>query len=333
MRILNVLDVATASAALDDAALILQSGRLVAFPTETVYGLGAAALNPVAVARIYAAKGRPAWNPLIVHVASIEQARALSSGWNDRAEQLGRAFWPGPLTLVVPKRPDIPDSVTAGLPSVAIRVPAHPIAAALLERVGIPLAAPSANRSTGISPTRAEHVAAALGASVDLILDGGPTAIGIESTVVDVQGDTVKLLRPGGISRESLEKLVEIESPVPVAEGEARSSPGQMLRHYAPAARISLFAAGDTDVDVAVRAARLEGARAGALLRTTEIHGLDFVMRMPHDAMEYAARLYDALHEADRLAIDVLFVESVPDSMDWEAVRDRLSRASASGAA
>src|SRR4051812_9912806 len=180
MRVIQV-DADAPGAAVREAANVLRGGGLVAFPTETVYGLGAHALDPAAVARIYEAKGRPAYNPLIVHVATIDAARGLSSAWPDAAERLAERFWPGPLTLVVPRSAGIPQAVSAGLDTVGIRIPAHPVAHALLEAAGIPLAAPSANRSTGVSPTTAEHVRRSLGERVDLILDGGPAPVGIES--------------------------------------------------------------------------------------------------------------------------------------------------------
>src|SRR5919202_2722131 len=190
------------------AAAVLKQGGLVAFPTETVYGLGANALDAAAVARIFAAKGRPAYNPLITHVADVAGARRLARHWPESAERLAAAFWPGPLTVVVPKRPEVPDAVTAGLDSVAVRVPAHPVALALLREAALPVAAPSANRSTQLSPTTARHVEQALGDRVDLILDGGPTRVGIESTVVDLTGDVPVLLRPGLLAARDLEPVV-----------------------------------------------------------------------------------------------------------------------------
>src|SRR5690606_26507278 len=179
------------------AASLLRNGGLVAFPTETVYGLGANALDPGGVRRIFAAKGRPSFNRLIVHCAGISEARALAAEWPSGAEELGSTFWPGPLTLVLPKRPFVPDEVTAGLPTVALRVPGHPVAQALLHAAGIPIAAPSANPSSRLSPTRAEHVIKGLGERVDLVLDAGESPVGIESSVVDLSGPLPVLLRPG----------------------------------------------------------------------------------------------------------------------------------------
>ncbi|HEY0970121.1 MAG TPA: L-threonylcarbamoyladenylate synthase, partial [Gemmatimonadales bacterium] len=190
------------------AASVLRRGGLVAFPTETVYGLGANALDSDAVARIYAAKGRPSFNPLIVHVADATAARTLATAWPEAAERLAAAFWPGPLTMVLPKQPRVTDLVTAGLPSVALRVPAHPVALALLRAAGIPIAAPSANRYTELSPTSAAHVERGLGDRVELILDAGPTRVGIESTVVDLTGERPVMLRPGIISADALAAVV-----------------------------------------------------------------------------------------------------------------------------
>ncbi|MFA7430648.1 MAG: L-threonylcarbamoyladenylate synthase, partial [Rhodospirillaceae bacterium] len=220
---------------LAQGAALLRSGRLVAFPTETVYGLGGAATNDTAVARIFEAKGRPSFNPLIVHVLDLAAAERCAV-FDARAHALAARFWPGPLTLVLPRRDEAGLSrlVSAGLPSVALRVPAHPVAQALLRAAGVPVAAPSANRSGGISPTRAGHVAASLGSRVDLIVDGGPCTVGLESTVVDLTGPQVVLLRPGGITPAELEDALG----EPVLSGSddpaAPKSPGQLLSHYAP---------------------------------------------------------------------------------------------------
>ncbi|HEX5520066.1 MAG TPA: L-threonylcarbamoyladenylate synthase, partial [Longimicrobiaceae bacterium] len=220
---------APAAAALARAAAVLRRGGLVAFPTETVYGLGANALDADAVRRIFAAKGRPSYNPLIAHVAGAAAARELVTAWPDAAEQLAAAFWPGPLTLVLPKRAIVPDVVTAGLDTVAVRVPAHPVAHALLAAAGLPVAAPSANRFTQLSPTTAAHVERALGDRVDLILDGGPTTVGIESTVIDLSGERPVLLRPGSIALDALERIVgPLERPAASAAEAPRPSPGML---------------------------------------------------------------------------------------------------------
>ena len=228
MRVLRVDPANPDHAALRTAAELLRAGKLVAFPTETVYGLGAHALDVQAVARIYAAKGRPSYNPLIVHVADVEAAKALVTDWPTTAKLLARAFWPGPLTMVLPKRAVVPDAITAGLPAVAIRVPVHPVALALLREAGIPIAAPSANRFTELSPTAAEHVVQSLGDAVDLVLDGGSTTVGIESTVVDLTGPAPRILRPGMISAAQIRAVVGMldERPLDFADGAPRPSPG-----------------------------------------------------------------------------------------------------------
>jgi L-threonylcarbamoyladenylate synthase len=281
------------------AAELLRAGRLVAFPTETVYGLGANALDAAAVARIFEAKGRPLSSPLIVHVASIESARELSREWPETAEKLAHAFWPGPLTIVVPKSPRIPDIVTAGLPSVGLRMPAHPVAHALLEAAGVPVAAPSANRFTQLSPTTAAHVLESLGDRVDVILDGGPCQVGIESTVISLAGACPRILRPGMISGTQIESIIGA-----VETGAGAESPGQHPKHYSP--------------------------RTKLIFGNPPPHGrgvrLDFT-NMPREAAAYAERLYRALHELDALDYDWIAVEPPPDTPEWAGVRDRLTRA------
>ena len=228
------------NAGIEYAASLLRAGRLVAFPTETVYGLGANALDPEAVAQIYKVKGRPPTSPLIVHVASIEMAKSLVTTWPDLADRLARRFWPGPLTLVLEKHSSIPDIVTAGLPTVGLRMPAHPIALALIRTAAIPLAAPSANRFTHLSPTTADHVRQGLGGDVDLILDGGPCEVGIESTVLSLAGPQPVLLRPGGIPRAEIESMIgTITTTEDISDG-AHLAPGMHPRHYSPRTRLVL---------------------------------------------------------------------------------------------
>lgn len=308
------------------AAQLLRDGRLVAFPTETVYGLGANALDAAAVQRIYDAKGRPAYNPLIVHVASSANVRDVARSWNDTAERLANAFWPGPLTLVLPKRPEVPDLVTAGLDSVAVRVPDHPVALALLQACGLPLAAPSANRSMMLSPTTGAHVAKSLGDAVDMILDAGPTTVGIESTVIDVTGARPTLLRPGMLSVPDIEAVVgPIDIATQAAGGAARPSPGMMDRHYSPRGRLMLVTA--ADIPRVARRERELGARVGALVIEANVPNIP-VTRMPADPAGYAAQLYTGLHTLDDAACDVIIVERVPNGAEWFGVRDRLERAS-----
>jgi L-threonylcarbamoyladenylate synthase len=320
--------------ALDRAATLLRAGQLVAFPTETVYGLGAHALDPAAVRRIYEAKGRPAHNPVIVHVADAEAARALVVGWPDAAARLAEAFWPGPLTLVLPKAPTVPDIVTAGLPAVGVRVPAHPVALALLRTVGLPIAAPSANRFTELSPTSAAHVERTLGDRVPLILDGGPSSVGIESTVVDVSGPRPRILRPGVLS---VDELQAVAGPfdltrVSVAGDAPRPAPGMIERHYAPRARVVLVEATDaadaTAAADAVATARNAGAVVGvlALSPAFPVSG-DVAVRMPSDPRAYAARLYATLHDLDDEGCTQVVIERPPATPAWAGVLDRLQRA------
>lgn len=313
--------------AITRAAEVIRRGGLVAFPTETVYGLGAHALDPAAVERIYDAKGRPSYNPIIVHVASANQARQIVSEWTDLAERLSRAFWPGPITLVLHKRPEVPDAVTAGLPTVGVRVPAHPVAHALLVSARVPIAAPSANKSMQLSPTMASHVIASLGDAIDMILDGGPTWVGIESTVVDVTGDRPVVLRPGTITVAQIEAAAGAAALAGAkATGDApRPSPGMLDRHYAPRARVVLADA--PDVGIRVELERAHGHHTGAVVIHGSVEPGPTVVRLPDDPAAYAARLYATLHAIDDAGCDVVVVERVPESGAWLGVRDRLERA------
>lgn len=323
-RVLKVTPRDPDPAAIAEAAAVIRAGGLVAFPTETVYGLGANALDAEAVRRIFAAKGRPDFNPLIVHVADADKARELVTSWPEQANVLAERFWPGPMTLVLPKRSVIPDAVTAGLGAVGIRVPAHPVALALIRAARLPVAAPSANRFTELSPTSAEHVLKTLSEKVDVVLDGGPTAVGIESTVLDLTGETPRLLRPGMVSQAELEAAIGAVSGAPVvAPGAARLSPGMTERHYAPRAKVVL-----TD-GVAWKAhlAAHEGQLSGALILGDPVWGVAHPMRMPIDPVAYAARLYAALHALDDLGCQVVLVEMPPGGVEWAGVRDRLVRA------
>ncbi len=301
------------------AAALICEGGLVAFPTETVYGLGANALDAKAVDRIYAAKGRPGSSPLIVHVDSVSMARELALDWPAEAEELARAFWPGPLTLVVRKQAVIPDNVTAGLETVGLRQPAHPVALALVRAAGVPIAAPSANRFTELSPTRAEHVRSSLGKAVDMILDGGPTEVGIESTVLSVAEQPPELLRPGMISREQIEALI---GPVRLGRlaGEAHPSPGMHARHYCP--RTPLLVVPGGEVPSEGRGAYVYWRKPAAAHRT---------VKLEPEAAAYAARLYDTLHALDGEGLDWIAVETPPAGADWEGVVDRLKKASSTG--
>jgi len=293
---------------ISEAAARLRAGGVVAFPTETVYGLGANTLDAAAVQRIFELKGRPATSPLIVHAASVEMARELVAEWPPLAEELAHRWWPGPLTLVLPKQSVIPDIVTAGLLTVGVRVPAHPVALDLIRQAGVPLAAPSANRFTGISPTTAEHVHAAFGGTVDVV-DGGPTQVGIESTVVAIEGDRLTLLRPGMIS------LGEIEQAAADA-GSAHPAPGMHARHYSPQTRL-LLVTGPAQLP----------HESGAYVWRTEPGMVTRAIRMPVDPAGYAAQLYAVLHELDAEGLPWIAVEAPPDGPEWAAIRDRLQRA------
>jgi len=296
------------------AAELIRGGRLVAFPTETVYGLGANALDDAAVRRIYDAKGRPATSPLIVHVDSAGMARSLASRWPEQAEALASRYWPGPLTLVVPKAPCIPDSVTAGLGTVGLRMPAHPIALALIRAARVPIAAPSANRFTHLSPTTAEHVRAGLGESVDLILDGGPAEVGIESTVLSLVNAPL-LLRAGMVTREEIEKTIgaHVDVHASVPGGAAHPAPGLHSRHYSPRTRLVLVRNGDS-------LPRGRGAYVAFSAGAT--------VQMPRNAPEYASLLYSTLHSLDAGGYEWIAVERPPETPEWAAVIDRLERAS-----
>ncbi len=310
-----------------EAAAVLRAGGLVAFPTETVYGLGADGLNPEAVARIFAAKGRPPTNPLILHVAAPDAARDLVTEWPEAAQLLSDRFWPGPLTLVLPAAPQVPSLVRAGGPSVALRCPAHPVALALVRAAGRPLAAPSANRSQRLSPTRAEHVRSSLGEAVDLILDAGPTEAGLESTILDLRTRPFRILRPGPVRPSDLEALV---GPVALWEGSVDSSerqeaPGMASRHYSPRARLELVPPGGRFRATAERTAYLS---LGTLPPLPEgIHGV----ALPADPAALGATLYAILHEMDEAGFQRVVFELPPPGEAWLAVRDRLLRASAKG--
>lgn len=305
---------------IERAVAILKGGGVVAFPTETVYGLGASALDPVAVARIFEIKGRPRFDPLIVHVAAQEQVQDLVTELPKPAQALMRCFWPGPLTLVLPKSELVPDIVTAGLPTVAIRMPDHPVALALIRKLGVPIAAPSANLFGRVSPTTAEHVRQQLGTRVDLILDGGRCPIGVESTIVSVLDDTVTLLRPGGTPLE------EIESVVGPVQRRIRASatplaPGQLPHHYAP--RTPLVLRGENLPETALR----RGLLSFTVPTSTEGFVAVEVLSRTGNLREAAANLFAALHRLDALQLDVIVAELVPEVGLGLAINDRLRRA------
>jgi L-threonylcarbamoyladenylate synthase len=323
-----VTDGATNPTDVARAADILRHGGLVAFPTETVYGLGADATNADAVARVFAAKGRPSTNPLIVHVADLETAKHYAATWNDAIQTMAAVWWPGPLTLVVPKNPAIVDAATAGRPTVALRVPDHPLALELLRAFGGPVAAPSANKSTHVSPTTAQHVREELGDAVDLVLDGGPCSVGIESTVLDLTGDRPVILRPGGVPRRKIEAIL---GPVEVFGGstdpsEPAPSPGQHAKHYAPRTPALRF---ETSQRKLIRPSAPDGSPNGIILLSPMVVLKKWgpMVAMPHSPEMYATNFYAVLRELDAMGLQELFIEMPPDKPEWEAVRDRIRRA------
>jgi L-threonylcarbamoyladenylate synthase len=305
------------------AAELLRSGKLVAFPTETVYGLGANALDAEAVARIFEAKGRPTSSPIIVHVSSFEMVRSVTAEWPPDAEALAQNFWPGALTLVLKKKAVVPDLVTAGMDTVGVRMPSHPIALALIRCANLPVAAPSANRFTELSPTTAEHVRKSLGDRVDYILDGGPCAVGIESTVLSLAGGKAVLLRPGGIARAQIEAVIGPVSQPAEAMAGAHPSPGMHPRHYSPRTKLLLVRNGDVPE---------EGRGAYLQINTSPHRDVAELMKMPAESAEYAAVLYRILHNLDSEGYDWIAVEVPSDEHEWEAVLDRLTRAATSEA-
>jgi L-threonylcarbamoyladenylate synthase len=322
------------------AAEHIARGGLVAFPTETVYGLGADAFDARAVARVFEAKARPSFDPLIVHVASVEQVASVAREFGVKARALAQALWPGPLTLVMPKLDAVPDIVTAGLPTVGVRLPAHPVARKIIELSGTAVAAPSANPFGYLSPTRAEHVARMLGDKVDLIVDGGSCAVGVESTVLDVTSDPPRILRPGGTSAESIEAVIGLvarpgragAAAAAAADGAAQAGPGMLDSHYAPRTPLRLVAAGGLD------SARPTGKAAVLVLDPLRLASLGQaagrfaharVLTMSGDLVEAAAALFAALHELDQGGFDEIWAERVPDAGLGPAINDRLYKASA----
>jgi L-threonylcarbamoyladenylate synthase len=300
------------------AAACLTAGGLVAFPTETVYGLGADAGNGEAVARLYAAKQRPAFNPLIVHVADLAAARRLAN-FNADAQALAAAFWPGPLTLVLPKRPGsaVADLALAGLDSVALRVPAHPIATALLQEFGGPVVAPSANRSGHVSPTSAAHVLADLRGRIDMVIDAGACAVGVESTIVTCLGEPT-LLRPGGLAREAIERVLDRALTVAAPADDAPLAPGMLASHYAPKAKLRLNADAPRD-----------GEALLAFGKAPEFSGTTFNLSPRGDLIEAAANLFSHLRALDASGAKSVAVMRVPNDGLGEAINDRLARAAA----
>jgi L-threonylcarbamoyladenylate synthase len=335
------------AAAIARAAECLRAGGLVAFPTETVYGLGAHALDRRAVRRLFAAKGRPANDPLIVHVAAVDDVTPLVAEFPAIARELAERFWPGPLTMVLPKAKHVPEEVTAGLDTVAVRIPSHAVARALLEYAHLPIAAPSANRFAHPSPTRAAHVLADLDGHIDIVLDGGPTTVGLESTVVDLTHSPPRVLRPGAIHLAALKEVMSGVTSGSAMIGRAAAampSPGMLGRHYSPATPLLLFE-GERAAALAqlIRAARCEvdrGRTVGVLafagdhdeLRTASVRVIE--LGDEDDPPRVATRLYAALREGDELGVDVLLARNITSDHPLStAIQDRLRRAATSPAA
>ena len=332
---MNTKVLAPTPEALREASELLRHGALVAFPTETVYGLGADALNAEAVLRIFEAKNRPADNPLIVHIWDKSQLDGLCVP-NETALRLMDAFWPGPLTLLCPKKPAVPDVVTAGLPTVGMRMPSHPVAQAMLRVSGVPVAAPSANRSTRPSPTTAQHVLEDMDGRIPLILDGGPCDFGVESTVLDVSGKVPVIFRPGAVTKEMVAGVVgacEVADSVmrPLAEGESAPSPGMKHRHYAPKGKLTIFRGEAERVAEAILQVYPESGRPVILALTPHLDryvGKE-TLDMGESLLDAAHNLFACLREADELGYDRLLAEAVSEEDVGLAVMNRLARAAA----
>lgn len=315
------------------AAELLRAGKVVALPTETVYGLAANALDAEAVAKIFQIKGRPASNPVIVHVASLEMARRCVATWTPLADELAKAFWPGPLTLVLARGRKIPDVVTAGGETVGVRWPGHPFMQSVIRECGFPLAAPSANLSNRLSPTNAEHVQKDLAGKICLIVDGGQSQVGIESTVVDLTTATPRVLRPGMIHEESLAAICgEIETAKSKAQTGALRSPGLIEKHYSPRAKLFVLDwRDDADLKSQIADLQIQNSRCHVIAHS-KIPPPERYARVsviPHDAEAFARAIYAELHRCDALGAQCIVVEALPESPEWRAVADRLRRAAA----
>jgi L-threonylcarbamoyladenylate synthase len=320
-------------AAVMRAAEFLRAGEVVALPTETVYGLAANALDEKAVAQIFQIKGRPAHNPIIVHVASNEMARACVAAWPELAGKLSHAFWPGPLTLVLPRSKKIPGNVTAGGATVGVRWPSHPFMQAVIRECGFPLAAPSANFSNQISPTNAEHVRSQLAGQIALIVDGGQSQVGIESTVLDLTAAIPTILRPGMIHLESLLAVAEnIQPSISNVEHPTLRSPGLLVKHYSPKAKLVVLDWRDeAELQFKIQNLKfkIEDCRVIAHTKIPAGFTAANVSVIPHDAEAFARALYAELHHCDAAGARLIVVEALPDSPEWSGIADRLKRAAA----
>jgi L-threonylcarbamoyladenylate synthase len=323
------------------AAELMRRGEVVVFPTETVYGLGADALQPAALEKIFVAKGRPLSDPLIVHIAEYSTVEELTAAIPEEARQLARVFWPGPLTLLLPRGPRVPHMVTAGMETVAIRMPSHPVARALIRELGSPIAAPSANRFMHVSPTRAEHALADLRGRVPLILDGGPCQVGVESTILDLSAEEPIILRPGGVSLEQLRTVLPTvqlprgrETP---AEDQAQRAPGQLPMHYAPTIPLLLFDGSEEAMRAAMLAElqrrRQRGERAGVLVADADLaafqesEALIFALGDAAQPAQVAASLFAGLRALEEANVQVILCRNFAEHGLGLAVRDRLKRA------
>jgi L-threonylcarbamoyladenylate synthase len=336
-RILPTHTTALFQMAVARAAELLRAGEVVALPTETVYGLAANALDPGAVARIYEIKGRPAHNPIIVHVASREMAKQCVAHWPPTAGRLAQSFWPGPLTLVLPRSGEIPEIVTAGGGTVGVRWPSHPFIQAVIRECGFPLAAPSANPSNRVSATNAQHVQKYLGSRIPLIVDGGQSQVGIESTVVDLTINPPCILRPGMIHAASLRAALddpglEIADRASTESTAPLKSPGQLLRHYAPKAKLRIWSWRDErDLRAKVDGEKLPMQKTHVIAHTVIPAGLQLgrVSVIPHDAEAFARAIYAELHQCDEAGAEWIIIETLPETEEWQAITDRLKRAAA----
>lgn len=337
-RILRLDPLAPDPAVIAEAAAALRQGLLVAFPTETVYGLGANALDAAAVRRIFAAKGRPSADPLIVHVSSLDDVRGIVARLPEVALPLAAAFWPGPLTLVLPRAAHVPREVTAGLDTVAVRVPAHPVARALIAAAAIPVAAPSANLFSRPSPTTAAHVLDDLRNRIDIVIDGGPTSVGVESTVLDLTGGAPTILRPGAVTEAMLRRILPdtITRHASVDDATAAPAPGMLAKHYSPRAPLTLYEGPVAAViarmaaDAGVATAR--GQQVGIIASDDDTLPAGRIARLGsyHQPEIVATRLYGALRELDAAGVDMILARQFPSADGLGgAIRDRLSRAAA----
>jgi L-threonylcarbamoyladenylate synthase len=330
MEVLSTDTPALFTAAIRRAVELLTAGEVVSLPTETVYGLAANAFDSHAVSRIFEIKGRPKHNPIIVHVAGIEMARSCVAQWPAVAHQLARAFWPGPLTLVLPRSEAIPKVVTAGGPTVGVRWPSHPFMQAVISACRFPLAAPSANLANKVSPTTAAHVVKQLGKCIPLVVDGGPSHVGIESTVLDISADPPRLLRPGMVHKETLAAVI---GPVSVGSGpkaELLKSPGLLPKHYAPRAKLALWSwKNEGELKQQTLNSGIAGAKIHVIAHThiPSDAGLGRVSVIPHDAEAFARAIYAELHACDDAGAELIVVEALPSTHEWRAIVDRLNRA------